>query len=252
MTTKMSEPPPGTSAPSATQAGTTGGRSVTPPPDRRLRAAARARKNNAPLTLADELRRKAVHLAAIGIPIAYYFVPRTLSTRILLGVFLVLLFIDLLRLQTPRVRWLVSQFLGDILRGHESRDLLASTYMVLASLLTLYIVPQPQVAIAALAFMVVGDTSAALVGRRWGRIRYLGKSLEGSIACFVACVLAGAVVLQIPPPAEHALPALTWSVMLAGAFFATVFEALPIPLDDNFSVPLAAGIAMMTILGSPG
>lgn len=251
MTAKMSEPPPGTSTISATPAAASGGHSVTPP-DRRLRAAARARKNNMPLTLADELRRKAVHLAAIGIPIAYYFVPRTLSTRILLGVFLVLLFIDLVRLQTPRVRWLISRFLGDILRGHESRDLLASTYMVLASLLTLYIVPQKQVAIAALAFMVVGDTSAALVGRRWGRIRYFGKSLEGSLACFVACVLAGAVVLQIPPPAEHALPALTWSVMLAGAFFATVFEALPIPLDDNFSVPLAAGIAMMTILGSPG
>ncbi len=219
----------------------------------RGRAAARARsKHGGTITLADELRRKSIHLASIGIPIAYYFVPRTASTRILLGVFLVLLIIDLIRLQTPRYRWLVRQFLGDILRGHESRDLLASTYLILASLLTLYIVPQKQAAICALAFMVVGDTAAALVGRRWGRTRFFGKSLEGSTAFFISCVAAGAIVLQLPPPAEHAIPALTWPVMLAGAFFATVFEALPIPLDDNFSVPLAAGIAMMTLLGTPG
>ncbi len=204
------------------------------------------------MTLGEELRRKSIHLASIGIPIAYYFVPRFHATRILLVAFLVLLFIDLLRLQTPRVRWFFARFLGDILRGHESRDLLASTYLVLAALLTLYIVPQKQVAIAALSFMVVGDTAAALVGRRWGRTRFFGKSLEGSGAAFIACVIAGAIILYLPPPAEHALPALTWPIVLAGAFFATVFEALPIPLDDNFSVPLAAGIAMMTLLGSTG
>jgi dolichol kinase len=33
-------------------------------------------------------------------------------------------------------------------------------------------------------------------------------------------------------------------VAVIGAFTATVFELLPIPLDDNFRIPLSAGFAM--------
>jgi dolichol kinase len=34
---------------------------------------------------------------------------------------------------------------------------------------------------------------------------------------------------------------------LAGAFVATLFELLPIPLDDNLRIPLSAGFAMMLL-----
>jgi dolichol kinase len=36
--------------------------------------------------------------------------------------------------------------------------------------------------------------------------------------------------------------------MLAGAVTATVIELLPIPLDDNIRVPLAAGAVMQWLL----
>ena len=83
--------------------------------------------------------------------------------------------------------------------------------------------------------MVVGDTVAALVGRRWGRIRLLDKSLEGSLGCFFACLIVGWVY----PGTD-----VTWPMIVVGAFTATLFEFLPIPMDDNLRMSLSAGFAM--------
>jgi dolichol kinase len=66
-----------------------------------------------------------------------------------------------------------------------------------------------------------------------------GKTLEGSIACFVVCY---GLTLIIPGPN------LPFPVGLVGALVATVFELLPIPLDDNFRIPLSAGFAMELLL----
>jgi dolichol kinase len=202
-----------------------------------------------PPSLASELKRKAIHLSALAIPIGYYFVPEARSRQILLVLLLLFLLVDMLRLETPRVRWLFSTFFGDILRRHEKGgELLASTYLLFASLLTTYAIRQKQVAIAALSFLIIGDTVAALVGRRWGRVRLFRKSLEGSLACFLSCLVVSYVLMSVPPPGSTAHP-VTWSALLVGSLVATIVEVLPIPLDDNFRIPLASGIAMLTVLG---
>jgi dolichol kinase len=38
-------------------------------------------------------------------------------------------------------------------------------------------------------------------------------------------------------------------VLVAGALAATIVEALPIPLDDNLGITLAAGYTMKLLLG---
>jgi len=37
-------------------------------------------------------------------------------------------------------------------------------------------------------------------------------------------------------------------VLLAGAAVASFAELLPLPIDDNFTIPLAAGLAMALVL----
>ena len=74
---------------------------------------------------------------------------------------------------------------------------------------------------------------AALVGRAIGRVRIFGKTLEGSLACLVSCLIIGWLI-----------PELTWQMTVVGALMATLIELLPIPLDDNLRIPLAAGFAM--------
>jgi dolichol kinase len=185
----------------------------------------------------SEVIRKAIHFASLAIPAALFLLPTSISKPALLLLVLVVLSVDVIRLHVPRVRRLFYFVVGRILRDHERFNLLGSTYLLISSLICIWAFPQ-EVAVLAIAFLVVGDTMAALVGRRWGRIRILDKSLEGSLACFASCLLIGWI---------YPGPDVTWPMILSGSLVATLFELLPIPLDDNMRIPLAAGFAMTLV-----
>jgi uncharacterized protein (TIGR00297 family) len=104
-------------------------------------------------------------------------------------------------------------------------------------------------AAAAWGILAFGDGAATLVGQRvpsarlpWNR----DKSTAGTTA-FVACGGAAGVALAwwtrdaIAPP-----PPLTFLILapLAAAIAAALVESIPIRLDDNISVPLAAGVVL--------
>lgn len=192
------------------------------------------------MLLAAELKRKAIHLASLSIPIAYYLSPRSWSRtweRALLALVILSLAIEVFRLNNPRIRSVFRHFFGELLRNHEEASLLGSTYLLIAVLLTLHLFDKP-VAVLALGFLILGDTVAAIVGKSFGTHRLLGgKTVEGSVACFLTCL--GLTFL---------MPGIPLYVGLVGALTATVFELLPIPLDDNFRIPLSAGFAMELLL----
>jgi len=189
--------------------------------------------------LGAELKRKSIHLASMAIPLAYYVTPDSWQRgweRALLALVIVSLAIEVFRLNHPRTRYIFRHFFGELIRNHEEASLLGSTYLLIACVLTIHLFPKP-VAVLALLFLIVGDTMAAIVGKWIGRVRFFGKTLEGSIACFLVCFAMTLWMKGIPVP-----------VGLVGAAVATVFEVLPIPLDDNFRIPLSAGFAMDLLL----
>ena len=191
------------------------------------------------MVLASELKRKTIHLASFAIPLAYYLTPDTWLRsweRALLALVILSLAIEVFRLNHPRTRHVFRHFFGELLRNHEEASLLGSTYMLIGFLLTIHLFPKP-IACLALAFLIIGDTVAAIVGKSIGRTRLFGKTVEGSVACFAVCYGMTLLVPEIPVP-----------VGLVGALVATVFELLPIPLDDNFRIPLSAGFAMELLL----
>jgi dolichol kinase len=191
------------------------------------------------MLLASELKRKSIHLASIVIPVGFYLSPDAWSVywkRGLLALVIVALAIEVVRLHHPGTRSLFRHFFGELLRGHEDASLLGSTYHVIACLLTIHLFSKP-VAVLALGFLIVGDTFAAIVGKWLGRIRIYGKTLEGAAAMFAICFAMSLVTPGMPVP-----------VGLVGAVVATIFELIPIPLDDNFRVPLSAGFAMELML----
>lgn len=191
------------------------------------------------MLLAAELKRKAIHLASLVIPLGYFASPDSWYVwweRALLASVILSLAIEVFRLNHPRTRHVFRHFFGELLRNHEEATLLGSTYLLIACLLSIHLFPKP-VAVLALLFLILGDTVAAIVGKSVGRIRIFSKTLEGSLACFAVCYGLTAFMPGIPFP-----------VGLIGAAVATVFELLPIPLDDNFRIPLSAGFAMELLL----
>jgi dolichol kinase len=185
--------------------------------------------------LRSELKRKAIHLASLSIPLGYYLSPDAWQRdweRALLAAVLVSLAIEVFRLNHPRTRNVFRHFFGELLRNHEEVSLLGSTYLLIACLLSIHLFAKP-IAVLALAFLIVGDTMAAIVGKTLGRTPIFGKTLEGSMACFLVCFGLTLLVPEVPLP-----------VGLVGALVATIFELLPVPLDDNFRIPLSAGFAM--------
>jgi dolichol kinase len=185
--------------------------------------------------LRSELKRKAIHLASLSIPLGYYLTPDLWQRdweRALLAAVILSLAIEVFRLNHLPTRNVFRHFFGELLRNHEEVSLLGSTYLLIACLLSIHLFPKP-IAVLALAFLIVGDTMAAIVGKWLGRVRIFDKTLEGSLACLVTCYLLTLLVPEVP-----------FRVAVVGALTATVFELLPIPLDDNFRIPLSAGFAM--------
>jgi dolichol kinase len=194
-----------------------------------------------------ELRRKAIHLATLVLPLDILLQvlpwPRARGqwTVLLLSLVVGAVALDLLRIHENRVRRLFRGFFAGMIREHEEFGLMGSTYLLIAALLAVDVFPRP-VAAAALGFTVLGDAFAAIVGKAWGRTRVFRKSLEGALGGLAAC-LAWAAFLAIT---GH----LPWHVVVVGALAASLAELLPIPLDDNLAMTLCAGYAMR-LLWSP-
>lgn len=186
--------------------------------------------------LGRELGRKAIHLGALVMPIGLWFVPMLYARLILFGFFLLLAFLDIARWTDTRFSRFLRRSLHLVLRPHERRRFSGGTYILAAGALCSILYPKP-VAVAVLICIILGDTAAVFVGRSVGRVRIGAKTLEGSLAFFLAS-LAG--ILWIP--------GLPLNVKVFGAAVAAVVEALPIPMDDNLTVPLAAGAVMSSLL----
>lgn len=188
------------------------------------------------ISFANEVKRKLIHLFAAVIPLGYLIVPRTLAVVLLTVAVLVSLTLDVIRIYQLPPRRFVEKMLGSLLRHHESRDFTGGTYILSGALFSVILFPKP-VAVAALGFTVVGDIAAALVGRRYGRVRFGAKSVEGSLACLAACFAVALVV-----------PHLSVWIGAVGALVATIVEATSLPVDDNLSMPLLSGMAMVGLL----
>lgn len=200
------------------------------------------------MTLAREIRRKSFHmLAGMSIPVLYYVFlgwqhisgkPYTyLAKCILVGATLAILVVDVIRLRHQFFRILFIDFFGPLLRRHEISELTGATYLMISSAVCI-LVYRSGVAIAAISYMVIGDAFAAIAGRRFGRPVLFGKSLEGAAACLAGCLLVGAGIVLLPGTGLRPLP------MALGALTATLAEFAPLPLDDNITIPLLAGLVM--------
>jgi len=187
-----------------------------------------------------ELKRKIIHLIGLLIPICYYFFRERdpIAIIILLSLTAIYFFLELLRLTNKRAqRYFLTHF-SSLLRTHEKQKITGTGYYLLSGLLSVSLFKK-ELAIACLSFLVLGDMFAAIIGTRFGHKKIIaGKSLEGSLACFIVCLVIGLFIAWLFPNY------LNLKIIAIGAFVATIVELLPLGLDDNLTIPLISGLVM--------
>ncbi|MCX6137147.1 MAG: SEC59/DGK1/VTE5 family protein [Ignavibacteriales bacterium] len=188
-----------------------------------------------------ELLRKGIHLCSLSIPIIYFFITREAAVAILLPITAGFLAVDLARYYHPPTSKLFYEVFGGILRSHEvggtRRRLNGATYVLFSATLCVLVFPK-LITVTAFAILIVSDSSAALIGRRWGKRPLLSKSWEGTVAFFVSALM---VVVVAP---KYGLGRGEFAIGAAGALLGAVVELVSIHIDDNFSIPVAIGSAM--------
>ncbi|MDR0636438.1 MAG: SEC59/DGK1/VTE5 family protein [Treponema sp.] len=185
-----------------------------------------------------EIIRKAIHFL-IGLSPTLAALNHPLTMVLLMAGTLFYAWVEYLRLSGVNVP-LISSITNMASRTRDKgRFVLGPVTLGLGALLSLLLYPSPAatIAIYALAF---GDGVASLVGKLFGHYRptfLRGKSIEGSIACFMAVFFAAYQVCW------------DYKISLSAAISATFAEALPIRDYDNLIIPLIVGFTVKLVAG---
>ena len=187
----------------------------------------------------QELFRKAIHLFTNSlIPLAYLFlnIPRIWMAILICIASVVFVMIDFRRTRSGWLSKIFGKLFNGMLRSHELEGkLTGASYVLIGSFISIAIFPK-EIAVLALLFTAIGDSAAALYGRKFGKLRIWNKTLEGSIAGLIACLIITLFFPQIPN-----------IIKFSGAFAAMFIELLPIKIDDNLRIPLFAGFVMYSL-----
>jgi dolichol kinase len=198
--------------------------------------------DNGTIHYKDEILRKLIHLCSLSIPVVYYFIPRSAALVILGIMTAIALFFDLGRYLSSTIAKVFYRFFGFMLRKHEldhkKRNLNGATYVLLSAFICVLLFPKV-IVVTAFAILIICDTTAALIGRRFGKHKFLFKSLEGTLAFFIS----GVVVVLLSPKIEYRFS--EYVIGIIAAAFGAIIENVSYGLaDDNLVIPISVGIAM--------
>lgn len=190
----------------------------------------------------DELVRKLIHLCSLSIPLIYYFIERETAILILGVLTAAALFIDLGRYLHPSFGKIFYKLFGFLLRKHEvnkqKKNLNGATYVLLSALICVIILPKV-IFITAFSILIISDSLAALIGRKFGKRKFLSKSLEGTLTFFIS---ASIVVLFTPKINDGVME---YIIGFIAAFIGSIVENISFGFaDDNLSIPISIGLVM--------
>lgn len=214
----------------------------------------------------EEINRKLLHGIAVVLPAGIFYGPALLElpfwspVPVIGSLFALSLVIEIMRFRNAGFGGLFNKWFGSMLRREEGAKFTGATYVLAGSFLCSLIALQGDAASSAvflaLTLFILGDAAAALVGKAIGRIRVGDKTLEGSIGCFLLCVLLALFAFPYFP--EFSAPDKWGQVSLLQAFvialLITVLELFPIrigrlTLNDNLYVPVVATFVALALRG---
>ena len=185
----------------------------------------------------NQILRLAIHMSGFTIPfMCTYFLNHYLIAILISIVTSLYIISELARMMRITFPLLTSITTRAAVKLELYEFTTAPIFYAFGIILSLIIFP-PQFAYASIAILTLGDGAASLFGKKLGKTPYpfnKAKNLEGSIFGFIFA-LSGAVFFIDPIRAFIAAMA----GMLA--------ECLPMPLNDNLTIPLTAGSILMML-----
>lgn len=137
----------------------------------------------------------------------------------------------------PGLNDLLMRFYGRVAHPHEWHRVNSATWYTTA-LVALALTGSPLLCAIAVTVLGLADPAAALVGRRFGRIKLVnGRSLEGTATFFV---VGFAAAFGIALGFHGIAPGLAAIGAAGGAGLAACAELFSRRVDDNLTIPLAA------------
>lgn len=125
-----------------------------------------------------------------------------------------------------------SPFWRKHLKARELKGPTGAIFYAASSLLVMLLFEKP-VAVASIFVLALCDPASAIVGLKWGKRRFRGKSAEGTGTFFLcAFVVLACFSFGIPVSLVAA------AVATAAEFFSSPF------VDDNFSIPLVTALIL--------
>lgn len=177
-----------------------------------------------------EILRKSLHLVSILIVLIYEFFGKEAILWILMSFLVIVLILDYFRLEhgmkIPIFHIMYREKEGTRLGGH--------IYFALGAIAVICLFSK-EVAYTAVLMTTIGDLTAALIGKFYGKRRVFheifnnDKSLEGSTSEFILDLLIGLLIIGNP------------IVSFVMAFVATLSETAVSRIDDNLVVPIFSG-----------
>lgn len=190
----------------------------------------------------NELIRKSIHLCSLSIPIFYYFITKELALFVLIPLAFLSVVLDLARYFIPSLKTPFYKIFGFMLRDHEKdeskKSLNGASYVLISAALVVLLFPKV-IVLSAFSILILSDIAAALIGRKFGKRKFLKKSLEGTSAF----IIVGILIILITPKVENII--LEYIIGFIAVFIGGIVENISSGYaDDNLTIPISIGLTM--------
>jgi dolichol kinase len=185
--------------------------------------------------LKEEIKRKSFHLLMLLYVAGYWYLPKqTISIILAIAIFIVAL-LEFLRFKVSKYNDFFCKYFKGFYRPEEANKVSGLIGTLLGALITILLFKNRDFVLASFLYLAFGDSTAALVGKLIGHHKIiLQKTIEGSLACFFFCLIVGLLLFN-------------WQFALIGALLATIIEAIPWKVNDNFWMQII-NAGLLTIL----
>jgi dolichol kinase len=202
----------------------------------------------AKISFKKEVQRKLIHLSSLWMPAAIWILPHSVSV-ILFGALLPVSFlVEILRSSKSKFAKKFNNLFKSILRDGEKKakgiNITGATYVIVAALFCVIFFSR-EIAVTALSVMLISDSAAALIGRKYGKHDMgEGKTLEGCAAFIISGILVVYLVGYFGEQADNFY--VSGGIAVIMALLAEIYSR-KFYIDDNLSIPLVVGLIMSVI-----